>query len=152
MNGSSTRLEELLAPTVRALGFILWGIEYTQRNRRGNLWVFIDSKEGVTVDDCAQVSDQIEAILDIENVLPSDLRIQVSSPGMDRVLFKPEQYGAYVGEMIDVRLLWPKMGRSHIRGRLRSSDEERFSIDLDEGELELGFEQVRRARLVPTFH
>ena len=152
MNESSARLEELLAPTVRALGFCLWGIEYSQRNRRGNLWVFIDSKKGVTVDDCALVSDQIEAILDIENVLPNELRIQVSSPGMDRVLFKPEQFGAYVGELIDVRLLWPKMGRSHIRGRLRSSDEERFCVDVDEGEFELEFEQVRRARLVPTFN
>ena len=152
MNGSSTRLEELLAPTVNAMGFCLWGIEYTQRNRRGNLWVFIDSKKGVTVDDCAEVSDQIEAVLDVEDVLPSDLRIQVSSPGMDRVLFKPEQYEAYVGEVIDVRLLWPKMGRSRLRGRLRSSDAERFSIDMDEGQLELGFDQVRRARIVPTFN
>lgn len=152
MNERSTRLEDLLAPTVEAMGFSLWGIEYTQRNRRGNLWVFIDSKNGITVDDCAQVSDQIEAVLDVENVLPGELRIQVSSPGMDRVLFKPEQFEAYVGEVIDVRLLWPKMGRSHIRGRLRSSDTERFSVDLDEGQLELGFDQVRRARVVPAFN
>ena len=152
MNGSSTRLEELLAPTVKAMGFSLWGIEYTQRNRRGNLWVFIDSKKGVTVDDCAEVSDQIEAVLNVEDVLPSDLRIQVSSPGMDRVLFKPEQYEDYVGEVIDVRLLWPMMGRSRVRGRLRSSDRERFSIDMDEGQLELGFDQVRRASIVPTFN
>ena len=152
MNERSTRLEDLLAPTVEAMGFSLWGIEYTQRNRRGNLWVFIDSKNGITVDDCAQVSDQIEAVLDVENVLPGELRIQVSSPGMDRVLFKPEQFEAYVGEVIDVRLLWPKVGRSHIRGRLRSSDTERFSVDLDEGQLELGFDQVRRARVVPAFN
>lgn len=152
MDGSSTRLEGLLAPTVEAMGFSLWGIEYSQRNRRGNLWVFIDSKNGVTVDDCARVSDQIEAVLDIEKILPEDLRIQVSSPGMDRVLFKPEQFEAYVGEVIDVRLLWPKMGRSHIRGRLRSSSAERFSVDMDEGQLELGFDQVRRARIVPSFN
>lgn len=152
MKGVATRLEELLAPTVRAMGFSLWGIEYSQRHRRGNLWVFIDSKKGVTVDDCATVSNQIEAVLEIENILPDELRIQVSSPGMDRVLFKPEQYEAYVGEVIDVRLLWPKMGRSHIRGRLRSSSAEHFCIDIDEGELELGFDQVRRARLVPTFN
>ncbi|MXW54616.1 MAG: ribosome maturation factor RimP [Gammaproteobacteria bacterium] len=152
MNGSSTRLEGLLAPTVEAMGFSLWGIEYSQRNRRGNLWVFIDSKKGVTVDDCARVSDQIEAVLDIEKILPEDLRIQVSSPGMDRVLFKPEQFEAYVGEVIDVRLLWPKMGRSHIRGRLCASGTERFSVDMDEGQLELEFDQVRRARIVPTFN
>lgn len=151
MDGSSNRLERLLTPIVTAMGFGLWGIEYTQRNRRGNLWVFIDSKSGVTVDDCARVSDQIEAVLNIEDVLPNDLRIQVSSPGMDRVLFKPEQYEAYVGEVIDVRLLWPKLGRSHLRGRLLSSGTEGFSIDMDDGELELGFDQVRRTRLVPSF-
>ena len=150
MDGQSTRLELLLTPTVEALGFTIWGVDYSHYNHRANLCVFIDSDDGITVDDCARVSNQIEAVIDVEDVLPRNLTIQVSSPGLDRVLFKPEQFEAYLGELIDVRLLWPKFGRSHVRGRLRFSDMEKFSIDQDDGEFVVEFDQLRRARLVPS--
>ncbi|MCY4144389.1 MAG: ribosome maturation factor RimP, partial [Gammaproteobacteria bacterium] len=97
------------------------------------------------------VSNQIEAVLDVEEVLPRNLTIQVSSPGLDRVLFKPEQFKSYLGELIDVRLLWPKSGRSHLRGRLRFSDAEKFGIDFENEEFVVEFDQLRRARLVPSF-
>lgn len=150
MDGQSTRLELLLTPTVEAMGFTIWGVDYSHYNHRANLCVFIDSDDGITVDDCARVSNQIEAVIDVEDVLPRNLTIQVSSPGLDRVLFKPEQFEAYLGELIDVRLLWPKSGRSHVRGRLRFSDMEKFSIDQDDGEFVVEFDQLRRARLVPS--
>ncbi len=152
VNTQSSKLEQMLSDTVEAMGFAIWGIDYMQRANRARLCVFIESNDGITVDDCASVSDQIQAILDVERALPSNLTIEVSSPGLDRVLFKPEQFEAYVGEVIDVRLSWPKLGRSHVRGRLRSSDEQSFCIDFDDGEFTVDFEQLRRARVVPSLN
>lgn len=151
MERQKTRLEQLLTPTVEAMGFDVWGIDYSSRGQRATLCLFIDSERGVDVDDCATVSNQIEAVLDVEEVLPRNLTIQVSSPGLDRVLFKPEQFKSYLGELIDVRLLWPKSGRSHLRGRLRFSDAEKFGIDFENEEFVVEFDQLRRARLVPSF-
>ena len=151
MEARSTRLEKVIEPTVKAMGFTLWGVDLTQHNQKANLCVFIDSIEGITVDDCAEVSSQIEAVLEVEDVLPRNLTLQVSSPGMDRVLFKPQQFQSYLGEEIDVRLAWPLEGRTHFRGRLNSSDSEGFQIELDAGEINVEFQQLQRARLVPTF-
>ncbi|MCY4143009.1 MAG: ribosome maturation factor RimP, partial [Gammaproteobacteria bacterium] len=70
MERQKTRLEQLLTPTVEAMGFDVWGIDYSSRGQRATLCLFIDSERGVDVDDCATVSNQIEAVLDVEEVLP----------------------------------------------------------------------------------
>ena len=93
MPGKEERLTELLAPTVESLGFELWGLELLSPNRRPTLRVFIESSDGVTVDNCADVSRHLGGVLDVEDPIAGEYTLEVSSPGVDRLLFKPVQYG-----------------------------------------------------------
>ena len=98
------QMEAMLAPTVEALGFELWGLEYLSQGRHSLLRVYIEHDKGISVDDCAAVSEQVSAVLDVEDPITGEYTLEVSSPGMDRLLFKLEQFTAYIGEEIDIRL------------------------------------------------
>ncbi|MFT7177559.1 MAG: ribosome maturation factor RimP, partial [Halioglobus sp.] len=81
-------LEEMLEPTVKAMGFSLWGIEYSSQGRYSVLRIFIERDSGITADDCAAVSSQVSGILDVEDPISGEYTLEVSSPGMDRRLFR----------------------------------------------------------------
>jgi len=147
---NSTGLEEVLRPTIEGLGYIMWGIDYNNYKNRASLCVYIDSNTGVTVDDCAQVSNQLEGLLDVETLVPANCTLQVSSPGLDRILFRPEQFGERIGTEIDIKLRWPIQGRSRVRGKLIACNDTHFNIAVDQEEYELEFAQVSRARVVPN--
>ena len=157
-NGTMTRkeqeLEALLAPTARALGCELWGLEYRPWGRgRSTLRVFIDSERGVTIDDCERVSAQVSALLDVENPIVDSYRLEVSSPGLDRTLFRREQYQASVGCRIDVRLTFPFAGRRRFAGLLAGVEGDDIVLRVEEESEEylLPFDQIQRTRIVPHF-
>ena len=142
-------LETLLTPTVRALGCEIWGIEYRPRGRNSLLKLYIDSPEGIGIDDCERVSRQVSALLDVEDPIVHSYRLEVSSPGVDRVLFRREQYLANVGERVDVRLAFPFDGRRHLAGRLAGVDGDDIVVEVEEDqEVVLPFQQIQRTRLV----
>lgn len=151
MNRREQELETLLAPTVESLGLQLWGIEYLSNGRRSLLRVYIDSDQGVSVDDCETVSHQISGILDVEQPIGSRYTLEVSSPGLDRILFKPEHYATNVGADVDVRLNFPLQGRRRFTGRLVDLEDEEMVVRVDDDEYVLPLEQVQRTRLVPQF-
>ncbi|OBS10359.1 ribosome maturation factor [Acidihalobacter prosperus] len=143
------RLEGLLSPLVAGMGFELWGLEYAQRGEQALLRVFIDRDGGITLDDCALVSEQVGALLDVEDPITLAYRLEVSSPGLDRVLFKPEQYRRYIGARLKLRLRWAVEGRRNVQGRLVACDDEAVSIELETGEAAtVPLESVHRARLI----
>ncbi len=94
------RLDDIVKNTVEGLGFELWGYEYRPHSESALLRIFIEKEQGISVDDCASVSRQVGAVLDVENIIPVAYILEVSSPGMDRVLFKAEQYQDYIGESL----------------------------------------------------
>lgn len=149
---NSIALEEVLRPTVEGLGYIMWGIDYNNYNNRASLCVYIDSSNGITVDDCAQVSNQLEGVLDVETLVPANCTLQVSSPGLDRILFYPEQFGERIGTDLDIKLRWPIQGRSRVRGKLIACSDTHFNLEVDQEEYELEFAQVSRARVVPNLN
>jgi len=152
MTRKERELDVLLTPTVRALGYEVWGIECRPRGRgRTTLKVYIDSRTGVTIDDCQRVSEQVSALLDVEDPITESYRLEVSSPGVDRVLFRPEQYLANIGEQVDVRLVFPFDGRRRIAGRLAGIEDGDVVVCAGEDEYLLPFEQIQRARLVPDW-
>jgi ribosome maturation factor RimP len=151
MTKKEQQLEALLAPSVMALGLRVWGIEYLAQGKRSLLRVYIDGDEGVTVDDCERVSKQVSDLLDIEEVLASSYTLEVSSPGLDRLLFKPEQYAESIGEMVDVRLNYPFEGRRRIVGALTSLENDEVVVLVDGAEFQIPLDNVQRARIVPQF-
>lgn len=152
MNARNVNIEQLLSATIEAMGFEIWGVDYTVYKNRANLCVYIDSEGGITADDCADVSNQIEGVLDVDAQLPQNLTLEVSSPGLDRILFKPHQFESRIGALVDVRLSLPIEGRIHLRGRLSGCNEQSFSLNMEDQEYAIRYEQVRRVRLVPEFN
>ena len=148
MTRKEQELEALLTPTVQALGCEIWGIEYRPRGRNSSLKLYIDAADGVTIDDCERVSRQVSALLDVEDPIVHSYRLEVSSPGLDRVLFRREQYLASVGEQVDVRLAFPFDGRRRFAGRLAGVEGDDVVVELEDHEVVLPFEQIQRTRLV----
>ena len=145
------KLQDLLEPTVEALGFELWGVEYISSGKHTLLRLYIDAEQGIQVDDCAKVSDQASAVLDVEDPISGEYTLEVSSPGMDRLLFKLEQYPAYVGEVLDLRLRMPFEGRRKFKGILNGIEGEDIVLLVDDHEYLLPHSAVDRARIEPRF-
>jgi len=143
-----TALDSLVKNTVEGLGFILWGYEYRPHSESALLRIFIEKQDGISIEDCASVSRQIGAVLDVENIIPVAYILEVSSPGMDRVLFTPEQYQDYLGETIKIRTRTPIEERRNFKGALIRTNESIVTVKIDNQEFEIPFESIDRARLV----
>ena len=152
MTKKERELEALIAPTARAFGCEIWGIEYSPWGRgRSTLKVFIDSPTGVTIEDCERVSAQVSALLDVEDPIVDSYRLEVSSPGLDRTLFRREQYEASVGCRVMVRLAFPFEGHRRIEGLLAGIEGDEVVVQAEEAEYLLPLEQIQRTRIVPQF-
>lgn len=143
------QIADMLRPTVEAMGFELWGVEYLPQGRHSVVRVYIDAPGGVTIDDCAAVSDQVGGVLDVEEPVSGEYALEVSSPGLDRPLFRPEQYRGYVGETVEVRLRSPHEGRRRFTGILKGLEGEDVVIQVDDHEYLLPHGAIERARIQP---
>jgi ribosome maturation factor RimP len=143
------KIQALLEPAVEALGFTIWGLEYLSQGRNSLLRLYIDGEDGVNVDDCAAVSRQVSSILDVEDPISGEYTLEVSSPGLDRLLFQLEQYPAYVGEWIEIRLRVPFDGRRKFKGTLKGVEGEDIVIQVEDDEFLLPHCSVDRAQVKP---
>jgi len=146
-NEADDRLERLIRPVVEGLGCALWGIEYRPQKRSALLRVFIDKDEGVGMEDCERVSRQLSAMLDVEDPIPVAYTLEVSSPGIDRVLFTPEQFRRYIGEKAKIRLSWPVQERRNYEGTIRGVEDGRVLLEQRGEVVEIPMEAISRARL-----
>jgi ribosome maturation factor RimP len=145
------KLSELLAPIVEDLGYRFWGLEYQVRKADALLRIYIDSPNGISVDDCATVSHEVAGILDVEEPISMAYILEVSSPGMDRILFNAQQFSEFVDEEVKVKLNQMVDGRRKIKGVITSVDGEQITIKSDEEKITIAFDQIMRARINPGF-
>ncbi|MFP1683615.1 ribosome maturation factor RimP [Alloalcanivorax sp. C16-1] len=150
MSKRTEQLKELLAPLVEDLGYTLWGIQYLQ-GRGAVLRLFIDHEDGINVDDCARVSNEVSGLLDVEDPIPGEYNLEVSSPGLDRPLFELSQFDRYQGEDVQLTLLAPIAGKRKITATLVAVDGDTLAVTLDGETLRVPYSQVDRARLKPRF-
>lgn len=151
MDRKEKRIEELLRTPVAACGCTIWGVQHQSAGRRSRLRIYIDKPGGVSVQDCEQVSREVEDVLSLEAVIAEGYDLEVSSPGLDRILFNAEQYLASVGEVVDVRLNFPFAGRKRFVGRLADIEDGQALLRVDEEEYLLPLDNIQRARVVPCF-
>lgn len=151
MNRTERQIEESLHESVERLGCQIWGVEFFSAGKRSRLRLYIDKPEGVTIDDCETVSREVSDVLDAGNLFGGGYTLEVSSPGLDRILFKAEQFEANIGATVDVRLNFPFEGRKRFVGLLADVEDARALVRLDDAEYVLPLENVQRARLVPQF-
>ena len=152
MNSKELELETLLSPTVESLGCHIWGIEYKPQGRFTTLRIFIEHVDGISVEQCSEVSQEVSALLDVENQISSAYTLEVSSPGMDRLLFKGDHYTLNVGQTIDLRLNFPFEGQRKFIGRIVGFRDDEVVMQI--GDLEFCFpvENVQRARVMPQYN
>jgi ribosome maturation factor RimP len=145
-------LEILLAPSISALGLELWGISWAQQGKQSVLRVYVDGPNGVTIDDCSRVSRQISAVLLVENDYLASHGLEVSSPGLDRPLFKPEQYGRFLHAKLNVTCHIPQQDRRRFSGRLVAVNAQEIILQVDGQEIGLPFSNIAKANVVPEFN
>lgn len=141
----------MLVSPVEALGFELVGVEFVRAGKHSILRVYIDKETGIDVDDCADVSHQVSAVLDVEDPITTEYNLEVSSPGMDRPLFKVAHYESIVGETVSVKLRMPIDGRRNFKGTLLACENGLISVKVDNDTFELAIENIEKGNLVPNF-
>lgn len=143
-------LKTLLEPAIEGLGYELTDLEVKLGGRNGVIRVFIDQAEGIGLEDCEAVSRQISAVLEVEDPIQEHYSLEVSSPGLDRKLTKPEHYRRFAGEDVRIKLRAPLNGRRNFRGAIRAADEENIEVEVDGESHRLPIATIESARLVPA--
>ena len=143
------QLRELLAPVVAGVGYQLWELEYMPRSGGGLLRLYIDSSNGISLDDCERVSRAVSEQLDATDPIPGHYTLEVSSPGLDRVLRTREHFERFAGERVKLEMMQPIEGRKRFAGRLLGVGESDITLELESGRISLPIEDIHRARLAP---
>jgi ribosome maturation factor RimP len=152
MKQDPLHIGELLEPSIESLGYEFVGVEYRSGGKDGGLLrVYIDSEQGITVDDCQKVSYQVSGVLDVNDPIPGHYTLEVSSPGMDRLLFRPDDYRRFAGSLVKLRLADPVDGRRKFKGRLQGLEDGKVLLEMEGAQLSLPLDQVEQARLVPEY-
>jgi ribosome maturation factor RimP len=156
-----------LMPVVEGLGYEYVGCETATQGRVMILRIFIDQpvqaasagnpgqRQGVTLEDCQTISQHLSRFFDVEDILPPYCHLEVSSPGLDRLLKRPAHFSRFLGKKVRVRLLASfalDEGRRQLTGCIKAVSEACFSLETQEGVLfDLQFDQIEKANLVPEW-
>lgn len=155
MNIDLETLRNLLEPPLDRMGYELVHLECATDGGRRVLRLYIDAPGGIGVDDCEAVSRRVSVLLDVEDedALPSAYLLEVSSPGLDRPLVKPEHFRRFAGTGSRARIVMQAGvgGRRRFTGELREADERRVVLEVDGEHHELAYDQMDTARLDPVF-
>lgn len=151
MSKGRIQLIALLEPAVEALGYELADLEAGFTGGRGVLRLFIDRPEGIRVEDCEAVSRQVSGLLDVEDPIQGDYDLEVSSPGMDRKLVKPEHFDRFAGQPVKGRFRAVIDGRRRFAGVLIGRDGDKVRLLVDDAEVTVAIEDIELIRLVPEF-
>jgi ribosome maturation factor RimP len=146
------RIEALIAPSLEAMGYRVWRVALMGGKGRATLQVMAERSDdqAMTVEDCAEISRSVSAILDVADPIQSAYELEVSSPGIDRPLVRPEHFARFAGFEAKIELNRPVEGRKRFRGRLMGVDGDAVRLQLDEATVELPLDAVARAKLVLT--
>lgn len=146
---TSDELIKLLEPVIEQHGYELADLEMKVGSRDGVLRIFIDKPGGIGLDDCELISRQVSALLDVEDPVPGQYSLEVSSPGLDRKLTKAAHFQRFVGDEVKVQTRFPVLGRRRFRGALKEADEKSIVVVVDGEPYELDIAGIETARLVP---
>jgi ribosome maturation factor RimP len=142
------RITAMIEPTINAMGYELVGVEFASSHAQAVLRVYIDKEKGVAVEDCQNVSKQISGVLDVEEPIKGAYCLEVSSPGIDRPLFKAQDYVRFTGKMARIQLKQLLSERRNFLGRLQGIENDNVLIEVDGESWRLPFIQIRKAHLV----
>lgn len=143
-------IEQFLQPVVEATGYEWVGGEF-RTGPDGLLRIYIDSPEGITLDDCERVSDAVSGVLDVEDPFPGQYRLEISSPGLERPLFRQADFERFVGRPVVVRLNRPIAMRRRLDGVIESVENDVITVTVDGEPVRFAWVDVHRANLAFDF-
>lgn len=146
------RISALVAPSLEAMGYELVRV-LLQGRQNLTLQVMAErrDRQSMTVDDCAEISRSISAILDVEDPIAEAYTLEVSSPGIDRPLTRPQDFERFAGFEAKVETVQPVEGRKRFRGQVMGLDEEsQVRLVVETGEIALPLASIKSAKLVLT--
>jgi len=143
----------IINPSIEDLGYELLGIEYVPSGKHSILRLYIDSEDGIGVDDCEIVSRQVSAIMDVEDPITGQYNLEVSSPGIERPLFVVAHYMRFLGHDVRLRTFRPIEGRRNFTGAIGSVSEKSNSLELvtELGPVTVDLDLIEKANLVAHF-
>lgn len=151
MNTAPVKVYEIVTPVVVGLGYELVGIQWLQQGRHSLLRIYIDHPNGIRLQDCEAVNRQLSAVFDVEDVLPGQYQLEVSSPGLDRPLFTLEQFRRFIGSEVSIRCVTQVLGQRHFKGVIAAVEDELIQLnrEADSGTIDIPFAVIQKAHLVP---
>jgi len=143
------RLIALTEPLLARLGYELVELEYVAGRSHATVRVFIDTADGIGIEDCERVSREVSALFDVEDPVPMAYTLEVSSPGFDRVLRTRAHFDRFVGSRVFVEMKAPRDGRRRYTGMLTAVDDAAITVEVDRQPVSLPFDEISKARLAP---
>jgi len=145
------QVEALIAPTIASMGFELVQVKFLDSKSGRLLQIMAERPDGsMSLDDCAAISRQLSAVLDVEDTIPDAYRLEVGSPGIDRPLVKLADYASYVGHTAKIETALPIDGRKRFTGILKEVAGENVVITVDNQDYHLPHIDIQSAKLVLT--
>ncbi|MDP6288537.1 MAG: ribosome maturation factor RimP, partial [Acidimicrobiales bacterium] len=135
-------IKEILTEDIKSLGCDIWGIEFFGKYKNQTLRIYIDNKEGISVEDCEKVSKHVIKLLDVENDFSNKYLLEVSSPGLDRKFFSEKQYLDYIDSAIKVRYINNINKKLSVKGILSNVTTEGLLIELENKHQKVPFSSI----------
>jgi ribosome maturation factor RimP len=140
-------IKEVIEKDIERLGCKVWGLELFGRHSNQTLRIFIDNKDGISVEDCEKVSKHVSKVLDTENDFSEKYMLEISSPGLDRKFFYKEQYQEFIDESIRVTF-FDNDNKKTIKGNLKEVDDISIKLEIKEEIHEIPFSSIIQANLL----
>ncbi|MBC7331531.1 MAG: ribosome maturation factor RimP [Synergistetes bacterium] len=144
------KIESEIRGAVEKEGVELLGVELVTEGGRKVLRIYIDSPSGISLRDCERVSRAVDPILDRLDLVEGRYFLEVSSPGIERPLFKKRDYERFKGEKVKISTVLQIEGRKNFTGTIKSTKENSVVIETDSGDVEIEFENINKAKIVVT--
>ena len=148
------KVEKLIEPIIEKIGYELYDVEYAKEGKNYFLRIFIDNKKGIDLNDCEKVNDAITDILDEENYIKEQYFLEVSSPGIERLLRKDKHLKQNIGEQINIKLFKKdENGKKEYVGQLKEFNEQSIIIKQEEQEVnEIQIERKNIAQIKTVYN
>ena len=150
MKGAPQKIYDVVTPITEGLGYELVGIEWLAQGNHSLLRIYIDTDSGVKVEDCERVSHQLSGVLDVEDVVPGQYQLEISSPGTDRPLFTVEHFERYIGSEVKLNSAVPVNGQRKFKGVISAVEGSTITLSIQDDTVDLSIQNIQKANLIPN--
>lgn len=140
-------VRQVVEPILESQGLELVDLEYQRESQGWVLRIYLDREGGVSLEDCAGISHEVGAVLEVKDLIPSSYILEVSSPGLTRPLKKPEDFNKFRNQMVKIKLYEPFDGRKNFKGTLLGLEGDRVRVEVEQQVYELPLQRIAKANL-----